>query len=533
MPRWLRGQSARPCGPVLVEREARFDAWHIRLVNQNRLRHFAFALGGFALEEVSASGLGADNLAASGDFETFGNRLAGFASGNGLWHDWKKIGQNTSRHAHGKDILREILVAGTGGHGHDTAMQLEILNTGSELLLGDVTNTNLPALASRLDPLGLRVARQTAVPDGAPIREAVGEALGRCGILLVTGGLGPTTDDVTREVCAELLGLPLDEDPSIMEAITRRLAKRGVAFKERMRRQAMVPRGAEVLPNNNGTAPGLYIPPVVRAWRATPHLFLLPGPPRELLPMFDASVLPILRRIAGGLPMREKRIYRVVGMGESWVEEAIGLELDKRGDIEVGYCARPNEVDLRLIAAPDVLDAVEPAVLAAVGQHLVSRKGERLEEWIVAELRRRRLTLAAAESCTGGLLAHRVTNIPGASEIFRAGWVTYSNQAKISQLGVPPSLIETNGAVSAPVAAAMAEGARAAADADFALSLTGIAGPDGGSEEKPVGTVFIGLAMRGHPATTAQAIFPSDRETFKQLATQRALDILRLRLLAP
>lgn len=411
-------------------------------------------------------------------------------------------------------------------------MRVEILNTGSELLLGDVTNTHLPALASRIEPLGLRVARQVTVPDGPPIRDAIADAFARCDILLVTGGLGPTTDDITRETCAELLGLPLREDPAIAEAIAARLAKRGIEFRERMRRQAMVPGGATVLPNTNGTAPGLYISPLVSPWRATPHIFLLPGPPRELLPMFDAFVLPLLRKIAGGLPEREKRVYRIVGMGESWVEEAVGLGLERRGDVEVGYCARPNEVDLRLVAAPPILDAVEPLVLAAVGKYLVSSKGERLEEWIVSELRRRKETLAAAESCTGGLLSHRITNIPGASEIFLAGWVTYSNSAKISALGVPEELIARHGAVSAPVAAAMAEGARVRAGADYALSVTGVAGPGGGSEEKPVGTFYVGLASAGSPAETAREFWPSDRETFKQLASQKALDLLRYRLLA-
>lgn len=411
--------------------------------------------------------------------------------------------------------------------------RIEVLNTGTELLLGEVVNTNLTRMAARLFPLGLRIERQTTVPDGSAIRDAITEALDRCDILLVTGGLGPTTDDVTREITAGLLGLPLDEDPSITASIAERLARRGFDFKERMRRQAMVPRGASVLVNRNGTAPGLYIPPQITAWRATPHMFLLPGPPRELLPMLDDEVIPRLREIAGGLAPVSMRVYHIVGMGESWVEEAVGLELSRRSDIEVGYCARPNQVDLRLVAAESILDEVEPLVLAAVGNRLVSKAGENLESWVVRELARQGLTLTVAESCTGGQLATRITNVPGASAVFREGFITYSNESKSHLLGVPESLIATHGAVSEPVAIAMAEGALARTDADFALSLTGIAGPDGGSPEKPVGTVFIGLASRGQPATAILANHPTDRETFKTLATQSALDALRLRMLSP
>ncbi|MEX1118211.1 MAG: CinA family nicotinamide mononucleotide deamidase-related protein [Terrimicrobiaceae bacterium] len=411
------------------------------------------------------------------------------------------------------------------------AITIEVLNTGSELLLGDVVNTHLTGLASRFLPMGLRVSRQTTVPDGAPIREAIAECLGRCDVLIVTGGLGPTTDDVTREVTAELLGLPMSEDLSVTQAITERLERRGYVFQERMRRQAMVPRNARVLSNPHGTAPGLYFPPLESAWRNTPHIFLLPGPPRELFPMVDADLLPLLASIAGQTTVRERRLYHVVGMGESAVEAEIGLALSQRGDIEVGYCARSNEVDLRLIAPQAILDEVEPLVLAAVGKHLVSKTGERLEAWVVAELIRQGRTVTTAESCTGGLLAHRITNISGASEVFPLGFVTYSNDAKAAELGVAPQLIETHGAVSAEVATAMAEGALARAKTHFALSLTGIAGPSGGSEEKPVGTIFLGFAEQGKPSTAHREFFPTDRETFKQLASQKALDLLRHALL--
>ncbi len=410
-------------------------------------------------------------------------------------------------------------------------MNVEVLNTGTELLLGNVINSHLAFLGQRLFPLGLRIARQTTIPDGPAIRQGLLEAFARCEVLLVTGGLGPTTDDITREIAAELLGAPLREDAGVLAAIEARLARRGVPFRERMRRQAMIPEGATVLPNDHGTAPGLYFPASQTPALSTPHLFFLPGPPRELRPMFDRYVVPLLEELAGMPADRVCRIYHVVGMGESTVEEVIGFELAQRGDIEVGYCARPNEVDLRLIGPKDILDAVDPRVREVLGNHLVSRDGRSLEEVVVAELRARGRRLAAAESCTGGLLAHRITNVPGASAVFPAGFVTYSNAAKTAALGVPADLIAAHGAVSEPVARAMAEGAAARGEADFGIGITGIAGPDGGTAEKPVGTVFIALAGPGGGTVCHREFFPTDRETFKQLTTQAALDLLRLRLL--
>jgi nicotinamide-nucleotide amidase len=412
----------------------------------------------------------------------------------------------------------------------EAAVNVEVLNTGTELLLGSITNTHLTYLGQQLFPLGLRIARQTTIPDGAAIRDALLEAFGRCDILIVTGGLGPTSDDITREITAELLGFRLAEDETVARAIMERLARRRILLRSRMLRQAMVPEGATVLPNGYGTAPGLYIPPVLTPALSTPHLFLLPGPPRELKPMFESCVRPMLRNIRGDLNDQECRTYHIVGLGESVVEELIGMELSRRGDIEVGYCARPNEVDFRLIAPRPVLEEVEPLVLASMGTHLVSVDGDNIEEVVVSRLRDVRKTLAAAESCTGGLLANRITNVPGASFVFLEGFVTYSNDAKIRTISVPERLLALHGAVSAPVACAMAEGAAEKAGADFGLGITGIAGPAGGTIEKPVGTVFIAIAERGKTTQCRRELFPTDRETFKQLATQTALDMLRLRI---
>jgi nicotinamide-nucleotide amidase len=409
-------------------------------------------------------------------------------------------------------------------------VNVEVLNTGTELLLGNVINSHLAWFGQRLFPMGLRISRQTTIPDGAAIRQGLLEAFGRCDVLIITGGLGPTTDDITREIASELLGAPLHEDEGVVAAIHARLERRGIPFRARMRRQAMVPEGATVLPNENGTAPGLYFPATQTPALSTPHLFFLPGPPRELKPMFDSYVLPLLGEILGEAPDRDCRTYHVVGMGESTVEEIIGLEISKRGDIEVGYCARPNEVDFRLIGPRALLDEVEPRVREILGSHIVSQKGEALEEVVVARLRALGKSVAMAESCTGGFLAHRITNVPGASEIFFAGYVTYANAAKTDSVGVPAELIAQHGAVSEPVARAMAEGAAARAGADFGIGITGIAGPGGGTAEKPVGTVFIALAERGGETICSRELFPTDRETFKQLTTQTALDMLRLRI---
>jgi nicotinamide-nucleotide amidase len=408
-------------------------------------------------------------------------------------------------------------------------LKVEVLNTGTELLLGNVLNTHTAFFGRALFPLGLRIARQVTVPDGAAIRNALIDAFPRCDVLLVTGGLGPTTDDITRETVAELLGLRLCEDPEILAAIKARCTLRGFPFMERIRRQTMVPEGASVLPNDNGTAPGLYLQPAETPSSCTPHVFLLPGPPRELQPMFEDHVVPRLRELAGA-NATQCRVYRCAGIGESMVEARIGLKLTEIPGLEVGYCARPSEVDFRLIGLPALLDEIEPQVLEALGDFLVSTDGGSLEEVVVTRLRESRRSLATAESCTGGLLANRITNVPGASEIFGAGWVTYANEIKIAELGVSAPDLAAHGAVSEPVARQMADGARAAANADFALATTGIAGPGGGTPEKPVGTVFLALAERGKPTLAWKEFFPVDRETFKQLATQAALNALRKRL---
>lgn len=403
-------------------------------------------------------------------------------------------------------------------------MRLEVLNTGTELLLGSVINTHLKFFAEELFPLGLRIQRQTAVPDGTAIGDAVHETFGRAEIVLITGGLGPTTDDITREVVAGLLGLELIHDEAIMSDITARFMRRGITIGERVGLQALRPREATVLPNHHGTAPGLYLPAFTE--RGSPHLFLLPGPPRELKPMFAESVLPILRRLAPGGELHVKRNYRISGLGESHVEERVGPQLLALG-IELGYCARPGEVDLRIIGPEETLDRAEQIIVTTLGDHVVSADERALEKVVVDLLTTRAETLTVAESCTGGYLANRITNVPGASRVFVAGFVTYANSAKTRDLAVDAALIHAHGAVSRDVATAMARGAVRIANADHALATTGIAGPSGGTVEKPVGTVYIALASRSGRMKVERLRFQTDRETFKHLVSQAALDLLR------
>jgi competence/damage-inducible protein CinA-like protein len=407
-----------------------------------------------------------------------------------------------------------------------TLARVEVLNTGTELLFGSVINTHLSFLAQQLFPLGLRVQRQLTLPDGDSIRDAIMEAAIRCDIILVTGGLGPTSDDITREIVAELTGRPLQYDDSIFHKIRERFERRGLKMTDRTSRQAYVPEGAAVLPNDYGTAPGLHVP----ARDGIPHLFLLPGPPRELRPMFSTYALPILRSLAGNHDL-QAITFRTTGLGESQVEKILGDQLLAIPGLELGYCARMGEVDLRVIGSQSIVDVANELVHRELGPFIVTTEEKELEDVVVQLLAANKATLAIAESCTGGLLANRITDVPGASLVFIEGNVTYSNEAKMRTLGVSPELLSTVGAVSEEVARVMAEGALRRNGTTYALSTTGIAGPDGGTEQKPVGTVFIGLASRGSATQVEKEFFPTDRPSFKRITTQHALDMIRRKIL--
>jgi len=404
--------------------------------------------------------------------------------------------------------------------------RLEVLNTGTELLFGSVINTHLSFLAQHLFPLGLRVQRQSTIPDGDSIREAITESATRCDVILVTGGLGPTSDDITREIVAELTGRPLQYDDSIFQKIKERFKRRGLKMTDRTARQAYVPEGATVIPNDHGTAPGLYIP----ARNDVPHLFLFPGPPRELRPMFNTYALPVLQSLVGEHDLHAKT-YRTTGLGESQVERIVGERLLAIPGLELGYCARMGEVDLRVIGSQSAVDAANELIQRELGPYIVTTEQQELEDVVVGLLRANEATLAVAESCTGGLLANRITDVPGSSLVFLEGNVTYSNDAKMRTLGVSSELLSTVGAVSEEVARAMADGALERSGATYALSTTGIAGPDGGTDQKPVGTVFIGFASRGSATLVEKEFFPTDRLSFKRICTQHALEMIRRKIL--
>jgi nicotinamide-nucleotide amidase len=406
-------------------------------------------------------------------------------------------------------------------------MRTAVLNTGTELLLGDVRDAHLAFIAREIFSLGLRIGEQRTVPDGAAIRDAFAELFSRAEILFVTGGLGPTTDDITRDIVADLLGLELRQDAELLASLQRRLKTRGIKWTARIARQADVPAGAQILPNENGSACGLYFRANINPRVRSPHLFLLPGPPRELQPMFRELAMPILRSIVQVPHSIERRLYKIAGIGESIVEERIGEKILAIPGIELGYCARPGEVDVRILGEPDAIERADTIVRSELGLSIFSTSDESLEEVLLKLLTERKETLALAESCTGGLLANRITNVPGASKVFVAGHVVYANEAKINMLGVDKDLIEKHGAVSEPIARAMAEGARARARSTYALATTGIAGPTGGSEEKPVGTVYVALAFAEEETIVKRFFFPSDRETFKELTAQASFDLLR------
>jgi len=406
-----------------------------------------------------------------------------------------------------------------------------VINTGTEILLGDVLNTHLAFIAREIFQFGLRIDEQRAIPDGDAIQTALADVSSWAEIVFVTGGLGPTSDDITRELVAGYLQLPLVENPIVREAIRSRLAARRIPITKRIWRQALVPAGAEVLPNENGTAPGLYLRTKINPAVPSPYLFLLPGPPRELQPMFRSFVAPVLHRITAELKKDAMRTFRIANMGESIIERKIGDLVFAIPGIELGYCARPGEVDVRIIGSAEAVAQAEKIIREKLSNAIFSASDESLAAVLIRLLSEGGQTLALAESCTGGFLADQITNVPGASKVFVAGYVTYSNEEKIRTLGVSCESIEKFGAVSEQVATEMAEGIRIRTGATHGIATTGVAGPSGGSAEKPVGTVFVGLSSENQPARCEKFFFPSDRETFKQLVAQRAFDLLRKSLM--
>ncbi len=407
-------------------------------------------------------------------------------------------------------------------------MRIEVINTGTELLLGTTVNTHGAWFGQALFNLGLRVQRQSTVPDGDAIGEELRASLERSDVILVTGGLGPTSDDITREIVADILDRELIMDEHAMRTIEEFFACRNKVMAESNRKQAMLPVGAEIMPNPNGTAPGVYIPPRIGNGTA---IFLLPGPPNELYPMFNNEVAHRLTALVGGdVPQTHKEL-KFTGIGESDFHDSVDGELTRIPDLEFGYCARPNELDLRLIGTELAVAEAEKVIKQAFGEFCFSDDGKTMAQVIIDLFEEDGHTLAIAESCTGGYIASRLTDEAGASAAFDQSVVTYSNDSKVKLLGVPKELIEEHGAVSREVAIAMADGALELSNDDFAIAVTGVAGPGGGTEETPVGTVFIALAQYDHPTYVIRRRFRRDRQTFKFCVSQEALDMARRRML--
>lgn len=409
-------------------------------------------------------------------------------------------------------------------------MRIEIINTGNELLLGSTLNRHGAWLGNQLFKLGLRVQRQITVPDGDPIRDQIKQSIERSDLLIVTGGLGPTSDDITREATADALGIELIQDEHSLRIIEAYFQKMGRPMAASNTKQADNLCGAEVLPNLKGTAPGIYVPPRLSKRNPPCAIFLLPGPPRELHPMYRAEVEPKIRALIDIADDYGMTQLKFSGIGESDFQTAIGDQLEQFEQLEIGYCARLGELDLRLIGSESSRYAAAALAQSAFPESFINCDLDSLEATVVKQLIAQKATLATAESCTGGLIASRITDVAGASQVFTHGFITYSNEAKNQLLKVPTTTITEHGAVSKATAIAMAEGALAAAASQHALAVTGIAGPTGGTTNKPVGTVFIALTSRDHPTLCIQHLYPHGRDAFKQRTSQAALMLLLRRL---
>ncbi len=410
-------------------------------------------------------------------------------------------------------------------------MRAELLAVGSELLGPLRAETNTLWLTDRLLEAGVEVAARVTVADDAALLEsAFRSALGRADLVIATGGLGPTEDDLTREAAAAALGRWIHRDPAILDALKTRFARYLRQMAAVNEKQADVIEGAVVLPNARGTAPGQRLEQGGRL------LFLLPGPPGEMMPMFTEQVLPVVRERAGGTVIRT-RVLRIAAMAESDVEQAVAPIYKTFTNPRTTILGAAGQVELHLVAegrseaeAEERIEALAAGIRRALPDRIFSEDGRELPDVVAGLLRERALTLALAESCTGGLLSARLTEVPGASAFLERSLVTYSNRSKIEELGVDPGLVERVGAVSEEVAAAMAAGVRRVAGTDIGVGITGIAGPDGGTPEKPVGLVFVSLD--GAAGTRVRrAVFPGGRERVRYQATQVALEMLRRGLL--
>lgn len=417
-----------------------------------------------------------------------------------------------------------------------------IISTGTEILQGHYPDHNARWLSEQLHELGLPVSRHMALPDKAEkLKEGLALAAREADLIITTGGLGPTADDLSRQVIAEIWGTELDENAEALERIVERYRKRGRQMTDNNRVQALIPRDALPLQNDYGTAPGFYLDPR-KAGNSSPRasLLALPGPPREMQPMFREKAAEL---IAAQFSQHVVRLLtltlHLACIPESQIDAALKDLFEAEPLVNVALLASLGHVQIRLTfmapndAANAELERVwRDKIYQRVGRESIyGEQDEMLEMAVGRLLRERGQTLVVAESCTGGLLAGRITAVAGSSDYFREGFVTYANEAKMKRLQVPENLLNEYGAVSAEIAGAMARGARAAAGADWALSVTGIAGPGGGTADKPVGLVYLGVAEPNGEARVIKYQFISDREGIRTQAVMAALELLRRAML--
>ena len=407
------------------------------------------------------------------------------------------------------------------------SLRCEILSTGDEVLTGQITDTNAAFLADALGSLGFEVTRHTTVGDDRTLLAAAFRQLGAAAdVVLCTGGLGPTIDDLTTEVAAEVLGVGLRLDGAAIAHMESLWRTRGRPMPENNRRQALFPEPAEVLANPIGTAPGFTVP-IGQA-----RFFFMPGVPREMKKMFAEQVVPRLSALRAEPTVFEVRVLRSSGLAESAVDQALtGLEALFPG-VKLGFRAHFPEIQIKLtVKGPDadaakaLLDAAAEEVRRRIGAPIFS-EGPPMEEVVGEGLRRAGATLTTAESCTGGMVAQMITAIAGSSDYFDRGFVTYSNQAKMDLLGVSEDILREHGAVSEPCARAMAEGARTRAGTTYAVSVTGLAGPGGGTPDKPVGLVFVAVATPDR-TVVRRLQWPGQREQIRAISAMTALDLVR------
>lgn len=408
-------------------------------------------------------------------------------------------------------------------------MVIELISVGTEILLGNITNTNARYLAEECAVLGLSNYYQITVGDNEErLSDVIKTALGRSDIVLLTGGLGPTEDDLTRETVAKVLGREMREAPEIRRQIEAYFERMGAKKPpENNWRQAMVIDGAHIVENHNGTAPGMIVDV-----DENKRIILMPGPPEELKMMFEESIAPYLSALSHQVIC--SKTVKICGMGESRVAEAISDLIDAQANPTIGTYAKGGEVHLRITASGEDYKTARKSIKPIV-KELKSRFGEKiyttresetLEQHVIGLLKRKKMTIAAAESCTGGLFASTLINVPGASEVLNESYITYSNEAKHRILGVKNKTLRNEGAVSEKCAQEMAKGAAKAANARAAVSITGIAGPDGGTKEKPVGLVYVGCYIDGKTWVKSYRM-NGDRQKIREVTVKRALDMLR------